>query len=81
MFRRVLYVVIGIGFVVFGTVGEDAHRTALPPSRRLVIIAGGLFFVYIGSMYYLPKNRRKRESLRRLLEEAEKEDRINQQSD
>lgn len=62
-----------IGLVLIGLAVFRQSINGLPTSvwRRLLGVAGGLFFLYGASMYYFPKNRRRRAELDTLLDEAE----------
>jgi hypothetical protein len=55
----------GLGLVVLGLIGRNAAGDKVQLWRRGAVIAGGLFFLYCGSMYYWPKYRRVREQLDR----------------
>jgi hypothetical protein len=71
--NRLFLICAGIAIAAFGILGRGVNGDKLVPWRRSLAIAGGLFFVYCGSMYYFPKGRQKRAELDRLLDEAERE--------
>jgi hypothetical protein len=73
--KRVVYAFVGIGFLGLGIFGKTIDGTLMPATRRILLIAGGLFFLYIASMYYFPKNRRRRAELNALLDKAEERER------
>ncbi len=45
----------------------------MPIWRASLVSLVGLFYVYVGMMYYFPSNLRKRKELDRLMDEAESE--------
>ena len=69
--KRIVYACIGIALIVFGLLTKAIDGLEFPLWRRLLVIGGGLFFLYVASTYYLPKNQRKRAELETLLTEAE----------
>ena len=73
-FKRVVYACIGIALIVLGLLTKAIDGLEFPLWRRLWVIGGGLFFLYVASTYYLPKSRRKRAELETLLIEAEAEE-------
>jgi hypothetical protein len=62
-FRRILWICCGVLFIVLGLIGWSPGPTPLPLWRRAIGVAGGIFFIYVGSMYYFPKNRKRRDEL------------------
>jgi sulfite exporter TauE/SafE len=73
--KRSAYACLGIALSVLGISREMNDSDAVSASSHLMVIAGGLFFVYSGLSYYLPKNRRRRAELDALLTEAENAER------
>jgi hypothetical protein len=69
--KRVASACIGIALVGLGIFRQNMNGHPIPMWRRVLVVAGGFFFLYIASMYYLPKNRRRRAELDALLGEAE----------
>jgi sulfite exporter TauE/SafE len=69
--KRIAYACFGIGLSALGIFREMNDSDAVSASTHLVVIAGGLFFIYVGLLYYLPKNRRRRAELNSFLTEAE----------
>ena len=67
--------------LLFGPVmvclGLFHHPTILgkpfPLWKTVLVVLSGLFLTYRSAMYYFPSNRRKRDELTRLLDEAEAE--------
>jgi uncharacterized membrane protein YuzA (DUF378 family) len=72
-FTRLFYILIGLVSAWFGLFVHTVQGHSLPPWRRVLIVLVGVFWVYCGSLYYFPSNRRKRAELNRLLDEAERE--------
>jgi hypothetical protein len=73
--KRMFYICVGLVVLTIGLIGRIPYGSDLPLWRRALGIVGGLFFIYIGSMYYFPKYRKKRAELDRILDEAEEFDR------
>ena len=73
--KRFTYACIGIAFIGLGIFRRSMDGSPIPQWRRLLVIAGGLFFLYVATMYYFPKYSRRRAELDALLDEAEKEER------
>ncbi len=71
---RIFWGCVGIAFLSLALIGRDPHGHEVSLWRRAVVFAGGLFFLYVGLMYYLPKYRKQRAELDRFIEEAERED-------
>ena len=69
--QRVFWILIGLALVALGVIGIPLHPVSA--WRRAIVVAGGLFFVYTNSMYYLPSNVKRREALSKELDELEKE--------
>ena len=65
--KRIVYGCIGVGLIALGLLRRAAGDAEFPVWGRLLILGGGLFFLYVASMYYLPKNRHKRAALEELL--------------
>jgi hypothetical protein len=74
-FKRVVYACVGIGLIFLAVLRQTVNEHPIPSWKRLLVIAGGFFFLYIASMYYFPKNRHRRAELDALLDEAEAEER------
>ena len=68
--QRFFWLSAGIVFIA-GLIGVGPAHTQLPPWRRVIAGVAGLFFVYCGSIYYLPEYRRRREELDKELDELE----------
>jgi hypothetical protein len=66
--KRLLWVGIGVGFMLLALWADYVS-----PLRRVMIMVCGLFFLYCGVMYYLPRYRRKREELDKLIDEWERD--------
>jgi hypothetical protein len=69
--RRFFWLSVGIVFIAIGLIGIGPAHAQLSPSRRVIAGVAGLFFVYCGSLYYLPKYRKRREELDKELDELE----------
>jgi len=79
-FKRLTYACVGVGLIglaVFQWANHDSH---VPVWRYVAGIAGGLFFVYVSLMYYLPKARQSRADLNAVLDEAEAAERTSNTS-
>jgi len=61
--RRIIDIVGGIGFIIWGCLGRSVGSVPFTAWRRVVVIGLGLLLLYIGAMYYFPSNRRRREEL------------------
>ncbi|MGD1091400.1 MAG: hypothetical protein ABSB35_05320 [Bryobacteraceae bacterium] len=71
---RAVYVCVGLAAIAVGLIGRGVNSDELSLWRRAGMIAGGLFFVYCGSMYYFPRYRKMRAELDRVLDEDSKAD-------
>jgi hypothetical protein len=71
--KRLFWICAGLALIVLGVLRQNINGEALALWRRLLVIAGGLFFLYCDSMYYFPKYRRRRGELDRVLDETERE--------
>jgi hypothetical protein len=69
--KRVAYACVGVGFICLGVFRQTIDGNPTPAWKRVLGIVSGLFFLYIASTYYFPKNRRRRAELDALLDEAE----------
>ncbi|MBS1803282.1 MAG: hypothetical protein JST28_07930 [Acidobacteria bacterium] len=73
--KHLIHACTGIALISLGLLREKANGIELPAWRRLVVVGGGLFFLYAASVPYLPENKRRRAELSTLLDEAEAEER------
>ncbi len=71
--ERFLYLCAGALSIGFGIFRNSTSSDAFPMWKRALVIASGLFLAYCGSMYYFPRNRRRRERLDAFLNEEERE--------
>jgi hypothetical protein len=69
--KRLFWISAGLGFIAVGLFRERSNGEPLALWRRLLVIAVGLFLVYCGSMYYLPKHRKLRAEQDRMLNESD----------
>lgn len=69
--KRVTYACVGIGLIGLGVLRRTNHDDQLPVWRCLLVVAGGLFFLYIALMYYFPEAERSRARLNAVFGEAE----------
>jgi hypothetical protein len=72
--KRLCWFCIGLALIAIGVIGKRADGASIAPAGRAIGIAGGALFVYVASMYYLSKHRRRRKEVDALLEDSERED-------
>jgi len=73
--KRLAYACVAIGLIALALFRRSIGGFPIPMWRRVLVLAGGLFFLYVATMYYFPKYRKRRAELDALLDEAEKEER------
>lgn len=70
---RLFWLCGGITLLALGLIGKGPDGLQVSLWRRAAVIAGGLFFIYVSLLYYLPKYRKMRKELDKDLDEIERE--------
>jgi uncharacterized membrane protein YuzA (DUF378 family) len=69
--KRLFYILLGLAAALLGSFHPTIQGHTMPTWRAALVVLVGLFYVYVGTMYYFPSNRRKRKELDRLMDDAE----------